>query len=761
MITEKISNGGVLSGTINASSNLTMGIGSSNNLVGGNINTFTKEIDPTIPDYIKAISKEDIAGWDNNAVVNEEQNKTLIGLEELIDIITPKNTVKGELVHITDALGLPTFENKVDGNVKQETTKGNQLANFKYATFSSYNNTDIIDGKLIVPSDFTDGKTVRFFFDSITLPSGNYCFYINFKNYGTENTQPLLDDGSKEFGTFMFKKDKYSYCDITLNETTTINCFKLWVGASFLVGSELNEISLIKGTHENITTYEKFTNGASPNPSYPQEIEVLEAYNFFNHNVAKNDCIVDSKTGEITITKDTTDIYIQGAFVYNENNKFMTLEKGSYCIGSTNPNVRVTLYGDNGSLDTTFTQPITNDSTINYGGIRVRSTNGQSLLNQKFGVVINKGSYLKPYLPYGCVGYKVIGNNFCKTTDCNISDTNYGCIIQNGEIKINSTNTNNNFDICGGVRTGEWIQGYEKATDYFLTPKGGTYVIKLFIDEISGSGNGSNQLIIHTNKQKIIRYFSTTSTDITAKISLENDEYIKQVAIWTNSTLIIKIKGKVLLEQDLITSWEPYKEQIIYLDLKGNWVGKINNNIRDYLVTDKKKFWLVKTIKRFIVDETHLRGMNNFWYTLVDYLHLPKPEDYIGYNRYTTHDILMDRFYEYAKFPEQETFNAVGSFIPGQGATAIALVFPKGTSLEEAKAKTLGTAVYYKLATPEIIELGELPEPIKTFEGTNNIQVLANLDTEIEVKHALDVKKYADDRYLELTNALVSTGANL
>ena len=153
--------------------------------------------------------------------------------------------------------------------------------------------------------------------------------------------------------------------------------------------------------------------------------------------------------------------------------------------------------------------------------------------------------------------------------------------------------------------------------------------------------------------------------------------------------------------------------------------------------------------------------MNNFWYTLVDYLHLPKPEDYTGYNRYTTHDILMDRFYEYAKFPEQATFNAVGSFVPGQGATAIALVFPKGTSLEEAKAKTLGTTVYYKLATPEIIELGELPEPIKTFEGINNIQVLANLDTEIEVKYALDIKKYADDRYLELTNALVSTGANL
>ena len=63
--------------------------------------------------------------------------------------------------------------------------------------------------------------------------------------------------------------------------------------------------------------------------------------------------------------------------------------------------------------------------------------------------------------------------------------------------------------------------------------------------------------------------------------------------------------------------------------------------------------------------------------------------------------------------------------------------------------------VYYQLAEPQIIELGTLEEPIKTFEGTNNIQLLANLDTEIEVKYALDVKKYFDNKLASIQEQIL------
>ena len=73
----------------------------------------------------------------------------------------------------------------------------------------------------------------------------------------------------------------------------------------------------------------------------------------------------------------------------------------------------------------------------------------------------------------------------------------------------------------------------------------------------------------------------------------------------------------------------------------------------------------------------------------------------------------------------------------------------------KAKYPDLTVELYYALPKPQIIELGELPEPIKTFEGVNNIQLLANLDTEIEVKYALDVKKYFENKLASIQEQIL------
>lgn len=55
----------------------------------------------------------------------------------------------------------------------------------------------------------------------------------------------------------------------------------------------------------------------------------------------------------------------------------------------------------------------------------------------------------------------------------------------------------------------------------------------------------------------------------------------------------------------------------------------------------------------------------------------------------------------------------------------------------------------------ETIQLKKLAEPIKTFEGINNIKILSNLDAEVEVKYPLDIKKYMDKQ-----NSLQDTQIN-
>ena len=72
--------------------------------------------------------------------------------------------------------------------------------------------------------------------------------------------------------------------------------------------------------------------------------------------------------------------------------------------------------------------------------------------------------------------------------------------------------------------------------------------------------------------------------------------------------------------------------------------------------------------------------------------------------------------------------------------------------------------IYYALATPELIDLGQLPELPKTFEGINNIWAETNLgNTEIEIEYVQDVKKLlekqAEQQNARLDNieALLST----
>lgn len=71
---------------------------------------------------------------------------------------------------------------------------------------------------------------------------------------------------------------------------------------------------------------------------------------------------------------------------------------------------------------------------------------------------------------------------------------------------------------------------------------------------------------------------------------------------------------------------------------------------------------------------------------------------------------------------------------------------------------------YYESAIPELIDLGQLPELPKTFNGINNIWAETNLgNTQIEIEYVQDVKKLlekqAEQQNARLDNieALLST----
>lgn len=85
-------------------------------------------------------------------------------------------------------------------------------------------------------------------------------------------------------------------------------------------------------------------------------------------------------------------------------------------------------------------------------------------------------------------------------------------------------------------------------------------------------------------------------------------------------------------------------------------------------------------------------------------------------------------------------------------------------TIDKFRAIIKDTEVYYVLATPALIDLGQLPELLKTFEGINNIWAETNIgNTEIEIEYVQDVKKLlekqAEQQNARLDNieALLST----
>ena len=527
----------------------------------------------------------------------------VLDLETYIDIVTPKNTEKGELVHITDALPLPTFENKIDGNVEQETTTGKNLLPYPYKDTTKTTNgitfTDNKDGTITANGTATADAIfiIRASTDELAsfIEGTNYilsgCF--NDDSSVTYNNAPYYIanewSGIKNYNT---KGSQFTY-----NNISFIRDFKIVIKSGTTV-SNLVFKPMIRLATITDDTYEPFTGGqASPNPEYPQEVEVIE--------------------------------------------------------------------GD-----------------LSY------KVNGRNLFDKA-------QTFTKPY------DYWVLPVNLKPNTSYTLS-----AILKGTKL------TNIIFAIAPSG---------DRYSDFSSTMK----IVILY-----GTGDISNKTI-------------TTDSNWTSP----------KLVVFANSQAILNSifdNYDIQLEQNsTATEYEPYQEQIVYLDLKGNFIGKINDDIRDYLVTDKKKYWLVKNVGKVVLNGSENWTTNNSWNYTNTGIYI------LNQNPKTTEQVYSDRFFFYRSAHVNDVNGEVGIVWGNTLAFRISNTLVSDTNDFKTWLSTHNTTVLYQLAEPKIINLGTLPEPIKTFEGVNNIQLLANLDTEIEVVYAQDVKKYIDSKLAEISAQII------
>ena len=259
---------------------------------------------------------------------------------------------------------------------------------------------------------------------------------------------------------------------------------------------------------------------------------------------------------------------------------------------------------------------------------------------------------------------------------------------------------------------------------------------------------------IYTKKLKTLNKeeLENTVAGLRTFISLDKGHY---------SSMTFRIS---VLEDTSITPenfvYQPYQETNYLIDLQDNEMVSLPNGIKDEVQIDKEgNINLIKKVGKKVVEEDDIDSFNTEWYTLLNYVNLEKPENYIGYetydSNYSYNNIIMDRFYQSPDYTPRETYDKIYSFNPFQGQYMIGLMFFKNTTLDDVKPLIIGTTMYYQLKEPQTISLGKLSDIIKTEQGSNTFAINSNIDTQISTTYALDLKKYIDNKIATVSTAVI------
>ena len=346
-------------------------------------------------------------------------------------------------------------------------------------------------------------------------------------------------------------------------------------------------------------------------------------------------------------------------------------------------------------------------------------------------------------------GDNVTNNNFIKTT---VDDDDF--------IHVEINNTNGSSEV---------FANYWTAPSKKLLPNH-DYLIAVEVKEYNGDGYNN-----YVGTESVTQ-FKTGFSDfnkktgiitgvVTTKDNFDNANSMLRTFIECKAYSTVSITYRISILADLTVTpdtftYQPYKETNYQIDLQGNEMVALPNGVKDELQIDKEgNVSLVKRIGKKIINEADLNGINDAWFTLIDYLRLNKPNDYIGYNKVALsnsyNNTLLNKFHRSPKETPRETYDDVYSIIEYQSTSNFALTIPKGTTLEQAREMTAGTVMYYELAEPQTISLGKLSDIITTEQGSNTFAINGNIDTQISTTYALDIKKYIDNKIAAISSAVL------
>lgn len=593
-----------------------------------------------------------------------------------------------------NAVPLPAKMVTVDGNNKQETTKGYQLLNTTDTT-TNY----IEEGKTFIAKDNgawnVNSNTDWLWLNvpNLTLKSGKT--YTLVRSFDGERNSNFSDGNESGIGLGYNETHK----TITMSKDVTITTYQ---GA--LVQGD-NYFLIYEGEYDSSKTFEKYTGGqASPNINYRSDVEVIDGVNLSNlHSVST----------------------INGGYINKSCGIIGNVEKGkTYILAFKNNTAYTNNLGVRTYINDSYSNEITNNITANSRNIFkfTATQTGELALSSKVPedvenifteISLTKGTSLKPYLPYGHIGLEHGGINKAKL-ELGIIDKSTGVI---------------NYGVDGNVISNKLYR--ELGNTLYFWNDGTSRVRNIFKysnkNEFLGYSTASNYTF-ENNVDYIILDGGISSTD---RFSVSDN--INQ------------------------TSYEPYHEPTIYpINLDGNSIVALRTASESkYYIKDKLKIYRngkieidKKISEKVTLDGTQGYVFPNGWFAAnvknnaIENAKLPAEDwTYIG-------NIMCNRL------KTDSQWGIVAANRPGVAIAAEShQVFMKFEDGDNADGKwnteTVNqffkeneTYIIYQLKDPQTIALPPI-ESIELFEGTNTFKLITNIETNFSVEYVVD-KNYLE-----------------
>ena len=629
-----------------------------------------------------------------------------------------------------NALDLPAKLIEVDGNNEQKTYSGKNLAYTDWAEEFVNRISDIQKVKI----ETKDGKKCLYYRGD--AGGGNYNAKYLFKTNWKENTQYTISFDiypSEKYANILLEYTdgttsypaKWGWLTVQqwqhLSATSDSNKTIKYIRCEYASGFDYIDIDtfMVKESSVGDDTYEPHTGGMpSPNPSYPQKIEVIDGCNMIDMSTVSKNYYISSVNGSVVRVDDSYNTLATDFIEVKEGEKYYFSGMNLFNNGNTGAMYNSKKEFVSGISSDYDIRPITIPSGVKYLRLSIWGNKYDVPTNPK--PVLAKGTTQKPYGKYGCVGVEQSGKNkFDNFKEYSYSNSN-----------INATSLNNGIKIEKKGGFGLWVfDNLENLDGKIVRAKskfndGGSIVIGL------ASLDGTSRTSLKENTKS-----DTVSSFVIPKIT-DNKKYL---AVWLYGTDNSEISYEDLIvtidNEDM--TYEPYHEtKVIQIDLQGNTLAKVGD------IKDKLKIYrngnieIEKRVGKYVFTGDEYVALNSNINGSIFY------GNFISDKSANNTEMVCNNFL----YESNKTWQQISNygFCGQKGSNNIFIRNDDYTNLVDFKAYlrqqyNAGTPahIFYELSEPQTIKLPSI-SPIELWQGTNIFKLITNLDTTFEVEYVVD-----------------------